>query len=138
VARFVGSPPMNVFETTIGQADNRIVATHQPTGVEMDLSDYAFVRQPEAGMRALVGLRPEHFSIGRPNGSKPAATFELPLRYSEKTGSDGTAFLAAADDLIAVRVDHSQIGALREGGTVKAIFPADRFNVFDAETRHRI
>ena len=89
-------------------------------------------------MKVLVGLRPEHFSIGRPNGSKPAATFDLPLRYREKTGSDGTAFLAAADDLLAVHVDHSQIGALREGATVRAIFPADRFNLFDAETRYRI
>jgi multiple sugar transport system ATP-binding protein len=84
-------------------------------------------------------LRPEHFAIGKPNGSKPAAIFDLPLRYREKTGSDGTAFLAAADDeLLAVHVDHSQIGALRDGASVRAIFPADRFNLFDAETRHRI
>jgi multiple sugar transport system ATP-binding protein len=138
VARFVGSPPMNVVETTIDLAGNRVIATHRPTGVEMDLSDYAFARQPSSGARALVGMRPEHFAIGKPNGGKPAATFELPLRYSEKTGSDGTAFLAAGDELIAVRVDHSQIGALREGAPVKAIFPSDRFNVFDAETRHRI
>jgi multiple sugar transport system ATP-binding protein len=138
VARFVGSPPMNVLETTVQLTGNRVLATHKPTGVEMDLSDYAFARQPASGMKTLVGLRPEHFSIGKPNGGKPAATFDLPLRYSEKTGSDGTAFLAAADDLIAVRVDHSQIGALREGANVKAVFPADRFNVFDAETRHRM
>ena len=52
-------------------------------------------------MKVMVGLRPEHFAIGKPNGSKPAAIFDLPLRYSEKTGSDGTAFLAAADDELA-------------------------------------
>jgi multiple sugar transport system ATP-binding protein len=138
VARFVGSPPMNVLEATIDLAGNRIVATHRQTGVEMDLSDYTFSRQPASGAKALVGMRPEHFAIGKPNGGKPAATFELPLRYSEKTGSDGTAFLAAGDELIAVRVDHSQIGALREGAPVKAIFPSDRFNVFDTETRHRM
>ncbi|MER8378940.1 ABC transporter ATP-binding protein [Mesorhizobium sp. M0142] len=138
VARFVGSQPMNVFETTIDLTGNRVVATHRSTGVEMDLSDYSFIRQPATGMKVLVGLRPEHFSIGRPNGGKPAAIFDLPLRYSEKTGSDGTAFLAAADELLAVHVDHSQIGALRDGASVRAIFPADRFNLFDAETRSRI
>ena len=73
VARFVGSPPMNILETTIDLTGNRVVAIHRPTGVEMDLSDYAFARQPAAGMKVLVGLRPEHFSIGRPNGSEPAA-----------------------------------------------------------------
>jgi multiple sugar transport system ATP-binding protein len=138
VARFVGSPPMNILPARIELDGNRVVAAHQPTGVEMDLSDYAFARRPEPGKTILVGLRPEHFSIGKPNGGEPAAVFDLPLRYSEKTGSDGTAFLAAADDLLAVRVDHSNIGTLRDGATVRAIFPRDRFSIFDAETRHRI
>jgi multiple sugar transport system ATP-binding protein len=104
----------------------------------MDLSDYNFATRPDRAADVLVGLRPEHFSLGKPNGSVPAATFELPLRYSEKTGSDGTAFLAAADDLLAVRFDHSQVGALSEGQPVRANFPRDRFNVFDAATGHRI
>jgi multiple sugar transport system ATP-binding protein len=138
VARFVGSPPMNILPATLDVSGNRVRATHIPTGVEMDLSDYAFVGQPSSGRKTLVGLRPEHFSIGKPNGGKPAASFDLPLRYFEKTGSDGTAFLAAAEELIAVRVDHSGIGGLREGTSVKAIFPSDRFNVFDAETRQRM
>ena len=104
----------------------------------MDLSDYAFARRPERGASVVVGLRPEHFSVGEPNGSEPAAIFDLPVRYSEKTGSDGTAFLAAADELLAVRVDHSQIGELRRAQPVKAIFPRDRFNVFDAVTGQRM
>ena len=104
----------------------------------MDLSDYAFAQAAGARHEGAGGPAARAFAIGKPNGGKPAATFDLPLRYSEKTGSDGTAFLAAADELLAVRVDHSQIGALREGRAVRAIFPADRFNVFDAETRHRM
>jgi multiple sugar transport system ATP-binding protein len=104
----------------------------------MDLSDYGFARRPDGVANVLVGLRPEHFSLGRPNGSVPAAIFELPLRYTEKTGSDGTAFLAAADELLAVRFDHSQAAALGEGQPVRASFPRDRFNVFDAATGHRI
>ena len=115
VARFVGSPPMNVLEATIELAGNRVVATHRPTGVEMDLSDYAFARQPARRPKALVGLRPEHFAIGSRTAASPPPIFDLPLRYSEKTGSDGTAFLAAADELLAVRVDHSQIGSAARG-----------------------
>jgi multiple sugar transport system ATP-binding protein len=138
VARFVGSPPMNILETRVETADGKIVARHAPTGVAMDLSDYAFAKKPTPGTNLLVGLRPEHFSIGKPNGSLPAAVFDLPLQYSEKTGSDGMAYLAAADDLLTVRVDHSQIGNLRDAATVRAIFPKDRFSIFDAETRQRI
>ena len=91
------------------------------------------------GAGVAVGLRPEHFALGRPNGSAPAATFELPLRYSEKTGSDGTAFLAAADELLAVRIDHSQVGgAAATGEPVRASFPRDKLNVFDAGTGRRL
>jgi multiple sugar transport system ATP-binding protein len=138
VARFIGSPPMNILESRLEVAGGRIVAVHRGTGVEMDLSDYGFARRPDGVANVLVGLRPEHFSLGKPNGSVPAASFELPVRYSEKTGSDGTAFLAAAHELLAVRFDHSQAGAVSEGQPVTASFPRDRFNVFDAATGHRI
>ncbi len=138
VARFVGSPPMNILAAHLRTGGNRVVAAHLPTGVELDVSDYAFARRPEDGAAVLVGMRPEHFSIGGANGAAPGAVFELPLRYGEKTGGEGTAYLAAGDELLAVRVDQSHLGMLREGGNIKASFPRDRFNVFDAASGARI
>jgi multiple sugar transport system ATP-binding protein len=67
-----------------------------------------------------------------------AAIFELPVRYSERAGGDATAFLAAGDQLVAVRIDPAQMRALRIGEPVCASFPRDKLNVFDAATGRRL
>ena len=67
-----------------------------------------------------------------------AAVFDLPVRYSEKTGSDATAFLAAADQLLAVRIDPARIRNLQIGEPITASFPKDKLNVFDARTGRRL
>ena len=138
VARFIGSPAMNVLDTKLVVAGERISAVHLPTSVALDLSGYRFVTRPENGMDVTVGLRPEHFSIGDGNGSTPAAVFDLPLRYSEKTGSDATAFLAAADQLLAVRIDPARINGMEVGKPVKMSFSRDKLNVFDARSGRRM
>ena len=87
---------------------------------------------------AVLGLRPEHFSLGEANGSRPADVFNLPVRYSEKTGSDATAFLAVGDQLISVRIDPAMIKAVGTGNPVKVSFPRDKLNVFDARSGRRM
>ena len=139
VARFIGSPAMNVLDARLKVAGNSVTAVHLPTSVAIDVSDYPFATRPEDGMDASIGLRPEHFSVGGGNnGSRPAAVFDLPLRYTEKTGSDATAFLAAADQLLAVRTDPSKVNGLPVGQPVKMSFPRDKLNVFDARTGRRM
>ena len=89
-------------------------------------------------MAVAVGLRPEHFSIGDAGVERPAAVLELPLLYTEKTGSDATAFLTAEDQLLATRVDPSQVNKLTLGQPVKMSFPREKLNVFDARTGRRM
>jgi multiple sugar transport system ATP-binding protein len=129
---------MNILESRIVRQGNGLGAIHAPTGVRIDLSQYAFAEPAEEGQEVLVGLRPEHFSIGPVNGRAPAARFDLPIRYSEKTGNEGTAFLAAGDELIAVRVDHDNFGLLEPGRTVGAHIPGHRLSVFDPGDGRRL
>jgi multiple sugar transport system ATP-binding protein len=138
VARFIGSPAMNILDTRITREGNGIGAVHEPTGARIDLSRYAFASLPDDRQPVLVGLRPEHFSVGPANGHTPAATFDLPIRHSEKTGNEGTAFLAAGDGLLAVRVDHANFGLLRKGATVRAHIGGERLSVFDPATSRRL
>ena len=65
----------------------------------------------------------------------PAGNFSLPVQYSEKTGSDATAYLKFGDGLIATRVDPEQIGRFKQGDTVNISFPQGKLHVFDAQTR---
>jgi multiple sugar transport system ATP-binding protein len=138
VARFIGSPAMNVIEAKLKVAGDSVTAFHAATAVTLNLSGYPFATRPEDGMAAAIGLRPEHFSLGDMDGARTAAVFELPVRYSEKTGSDATAFLAAGDELLSVRVDPSAAKAVTPGKPVRVGFPADRLNVFDARHGRRM
>ena len=138
VARFIGSPPMNVLETSVTVSGNSINALHEPTGTNIDLSDYPFMSRPEDGLRASVGLRPENFITGSGNGSRPAAVFNLPLLYTEKTGSDATAFMTSKDELLAARIDPGLVNKLTLGAPLTLSFPREKLNVFDARTGLRL
>ncbi|CAN5140519.1 ABC transporter ATP-binding protein [soil metagenome] len=138
VGRFIGSPPMNIVGAKLKVSGSSVAALHEPTGVTVDLSHYAFTSKPVDGTAVSMGLRPEHFTLADPNGSVPVAIFDLPVRYSEKTGSEGTVFLAAADQLIAVRAESARINTLQEGKNVRAHFPKDKINVFDARSGRRM
>ena len=79
---------------------------------------------PEDGMDVSIGLRPEHFMVGDANGSRPAAVFDLPVRYTEKTGSDATAFPGGCRSA-ARRQDRSGDGeSIGNGKPVKMSLPA--------------
>ncbi|NJO37197.1 MAG: ATP-binding cassette domain-containing protein [Rhizobiales bacterium] len=139
VARFIGSPAMNALPARIERAGDDVSAVHLPTGVRLDLSGYGFAEAPSEGDEVTVGLRPEHFSIGEANGAAIGAEFALPVRYTEKTGSDVTMFLdGGADALIAVRFDHKHHHVPKVGEAPAIWFPRDRFDVFDARSERRL
>jgi multiple sugar transport system ATP-binding protein len=138
VARFIGSPAMNLLAARLGKEGNRISARHKSTGVEIDLTRYPFRSTPDEGADVVVGLRPEHFAVDGAADPAHAAAFDLPVQYTEKTGSDATAFLAIDDSLMAVRVNPQHVSAMRQGKSVKASFPAEKINVFDARSGQRM
>ncbi|MEQ8697620.1 MAG: ABC transporter ATP-binding protein [Bauldia litoralis] len=138
VARFIGSPAMNTLAARIETSGQAIAAIHGPSGVRMDLSDYAFKTPPKHGDSVVVGLRPEHFIVGETTEST-GAVFTLPVRYTEKTGSDVTMFLDNGEkDLISVRFDHKHHHVPETGEAPPVWFPKNRFDVFDAASERRI
>jgi multiple sugar transport system ATP-binding protein len=139
VARFVGSPAMNMLEATVDRKNGRINAVHEPTRTRFDLSGYLFSTPPRDGDAIVVGLRPEHFSIGCRGSGDVGARLSLPVLYTEKTGSDVTAFLDGGDgEMIAVRFDHKRHHVPAVGEIIDIHFPKDRFDIFDAASEERI
>jgi multiple sugar transport system ATP-binding protein len=136
VAGFIGSPAMNLKPATLTKRDGRIGA--QLDGNEVDLGGYAFETSPADGQPIVVGLRPEHFGVPGETMPGAAASFELPVQYTERTGADATGYLKMGDGLLAVRMDPERFGALRQGSTVRVGFPGTRLNVFDAATGRRL
>jgi multiple sugar transport system ATP-binding protein len=112
---------------------------HAASGTRLDLSDYPFNETPDEGHKVVVGLRPEHFIVGDKRQNGVGASFSLPVRYTEKTGSDVTMFLDNGDgDLIAVRFDHKHHHVPEAGEAPDIWFPRNRFDVFDAASERRI
>lgn len=138
VARFIGAPPMNILATTLKKSGGQTIAHHAATGTDIDVSGYAFVSEPAEGARVYIGMRPEHFLIADEATAATAARFELPVQYSEKTGSDGTAYLDAGDTQIAIRVEPELVKTLTPGAVLKIGFPADKLSIFDAQSETRI
>ena len=137
VAKFIGSPPMNILDAKVSISNGKATAVDEQTGTTIDLSAYPFVNQPTDGQKIAVGIRPEHFSLGDGEGAA-AGILTLPLLYSEKTGSDATAFFTTKGELMAVRVDPAKVGKLKVGEPVRLSFPGEKLNVFDAQTGRRM
>jgi multiple sugar transport system ATP-binding protein len=136
VAGFIGSPAMNLKPGTLKLANGKPAA--ELDGMRLDLADYPFKQKPEDGAPIVLGLRPEHF--GQPGEvlSDAACIVTLPVQYTERTGSDATAYLKHGDSLIAVRVEPGRTASLEQGEAVSVPFARGKANVFDANSGRRL
>jgi multiple sugar transport system ATP-binding protein len=138
VAQFIGMPAMNMLSATASVSGRKVVAKVAEANSEIDLSGSGLTEMPADGADIVLGLRPEHFSVNAAVMPKDAGQFELPVLYTEKTGSDATAYLKAGERLVAVKVDPADAGKLTVDTMVTASFPAAKINVFDARTGRRM
>jgi multiple sugar transport system ATP-binding protein len=136
VAGFIGSPAMNLRSAVVKTGNGKLTASVD--GNTLDLSAYPFLAPPKDGQAIVIGLRPEHFGELNETLAGETAQFNLPVQYTEKTGSDATGYLKLGNSLLAVRIDPEEIGQLKQGDTVKVAFPQAKMHVFDAESGRRL
>ena len=136
VAGFIGSPAMNLRKASLAKNGALIEAVF-PSGVRLDVSEYRFADAPEDGAEIIVGLRPEHFGL-QEELADAAGTFELPVRYTERTGSDATVFLEFENELLALRVAPDKTSRFKSGGQATVGFQRNKANLFDARSGRRI
>jgi len=138
VARFIGAPAVNIFDTRISQADGKVLGIHEPSRTTFDLSSYCFSKRPLDGQRVALGVRPEAMLIENLPTSDRIATMNLSLRYGERTGSDATLFFETEGQLIAVKAEPSRIASIKPGERVAISVARAGLNVFDAENGQRM
>lgn len=134
VAGFIGAPAMNMLDATLSVGNGNVTATTDD-GTAVDLGQFAFAAEPHDGQLVKLGLRPEHFEIGASGG---IAEFSLPVRSTERTGSDATIFLKLGNQLLLVRAEPETARQIRDGETIPVSFPAGKINVFDAHSGLRM
>jgi multiple sugar transport system ATP-binding protein len=140
VARFMGSPPMNIIPIRIEAADAG------PTAVIADRDQEFRLPLPQRldgirnllGRDMLLGIRPECIDLDRPSGgggeSRP--TFLAPVEMIEPTGAETMALLKMGGTDVIARLDSD---AKPQAGTVMR-FAADmrKACLFDPRTEQRI
>ena len=132
VAGFIGSPSMNLLSAT-AETDGR---ARLADGSLLDMSGYVCDTTPSPGAQLMVGLRPEHFSLGA--SADAACSLDPEIHHIERTGSDAMLSLAFGDRRITVRTTPVDASRLRVGDRVAVNFPKDRLNLFDAGSGRRI
>jgi multiple sugar transport system ATP-binding protein len=133
VAKFIGSPSMNLFPAELAAADSAMVAKVKgPTGDKPIL-----LRTPApngdvaVGKQVLCGIRPE--AILPVQAEAPAAANVLPvdIEIVEPTGSDNIAFFRLGTSEILARLPP---GSCSAGDKLLLQLPEEKLLIYDAES----
>ncbi|RWC96476.1 MAG: sn-glycerol-3-phosphate ABC transporter ATP-binding protein UgpC [Mesorhizobium sp.] len=136
VAKFVGSPSMNIIPAKLEVKEGSAVAVIDIPGAApaqlagIPLSTQAAAKY--AGRRILVGIRPELFSVA---GAQSAQKLSVSIDVVEPTGPDTLALFQAGGVEVTARVPPRAVAA-RTPATL-AVDTA-KIVLFDAETEQRI
>jgi multiple sugar transport system ATP-binding protein len=125
VARFLGSPPMNVVE---GHVDGAAV---EAPGIRVALNEH---RSADSGRRVMLGFRPENVSIaaGPAHDTALDPGLEGILELSEHVGHERLWHLRVGERLLAVRPAATDTAS--KGEVVRAIVLPAAVRLFDPET----
>jgi multiple sugar transport system ATP-binding protein len=121
VAQFLGTPRMNILAATFAEGGQARLADGRSIALP------ALVAPLVAGTPLSVGIRPEDITIGAAPGALPFS-----IGFVERLGGLATVHLQPADGGEPIACQLRDDGSLREGDTVAALLPPDRFHLFDA------
>ncbi|HZC61945.1 MAG TPA: TOBE domain-containing protein, partial [Streptosporangiaceae bacterium] len=126
VAGFIGSPAMNRFDATADSDGIHLgLATLRPSDAQL--------RAAQGHDKLIIGVRPEHLSVGDGDG-------ELTVKVAlvEDLGSDSFIYGRLADDESSSVIVRSGRDHPRHGDTVKVGVDTTHLHIFDADTGLRL
>ena len=136
VARFVGSPAMNIIPGVLeveGSAINAVVdVANRPAARISGISLSGEAARKYAGKKVLVGIRPENFSIA--NGDARAA-LTVDVDVVEPTGPDTLVVFQLGGVEVTARLPPKQANAGRQA---VLLVDTSKVVIFDADTEARI
>jgi multiple sugar transport system ATP-binding protein len=131
VAGFLGSPSMNFVRGGL-QSDGARVR-FESTALQVDVSDYPFVRHPAAALDVVLGIRPEHL---RCVGVDVPRNGQATLGLIEPMGATKIAWLDAQGTPLAMQVE--PMAALTTGAAVCLALDTRHVSLFDATSERRL
>jgi multiple sugar transport system ATP-binding protein len=129
VAGFIGSPAMNFIPCKLEQAGD---------GVTVRLTDQVAFAVPAervqryrayAGKDLTFGIRPEHMTEAKTNGSKNLATFDAGIEVVEPMGNETMVFFSLGGVEVCGRTDPN--AAAKVGAAMKMAAHLDHMHLID-------
>lgn len=127
VARFIGAPPMNIFDGILTQQDNDIFFEGGNIKVAIDKSQHEAVSELIA-KKVCLGLRPKAFRL--PESGSQEATFSGKIEVCELLGEEVLAHISDEEHRFIVSLDPHK--APSAGENIEVIPDMTRAHVFDA------
>jgi len=129
VAGFIGSPAMNFIPCRLEQAGE---------GLNVRLSDQISFAvpadrvqryRPATGKELTFGMRPEHMTEAKTNGSKNLATFDAGIEVVEPMGNETMVFFSIGSTEVCGRIDPN--AGARVGASMKMAAHLDHMHLID-------
>jgi multiple sugar transport system ATP-binding protein len=130
VAGFVGSPAMNFRTGRFRVEDGEPWFEHED--LRQPLSGYDFGGDPKPDQPVVLGIRPEHVNLKPNGGMVHTATADL----IEPMGAETLVWTRVAGEPFSVRLEGE--ASIERGDDMRLGFPADRLNLFDAQSGVRL
>jgi multiple sugar transport system ATP-binding protein len=131
VARFIGNPPMNTLEGTLGRDGDATVLRLDGSTVTVPEA----IGGPLAArnvQRAVIGVRPEHLELGT------TGLLQAKVTVVESLGHERHVICRLDDGQMLIARQQSSAPAPAEGEAVHLTAAPEHVHVFDAETGNRI
>jgi multiple sugar transport system ATP-binding protein len=131
VARFLGSPAMNLMPGTIAHQAGMIAVQLDTTSVTIRTTVPAAAAAVEPGQKVLCGIRPEAIAFSPASGADTnVLTAEIAI--VEPTGSDNLAYFRLGIQEILARLPP---GSCNPGDLVALHLPPEKLLVYDAQSQ---
>ncbi len=134
VAKFVGSPVINLLESEI--VNDKLIIGRKDTAMQCSLTDMQCkIIGSASSKKVILGIRPEDILVTGEKQEKNS--FQCSVYFKQSMGVEDILNLKFSDELIFRAIAPTRM-SINVGDTIYANFLMERAHIFDAETEQRL
>jgi multiple sugar transport system ATP-binding protein len=133
VATFIGTPPMNLIQTTVSEGGQKLSSSKFVLPVPQSLRS---LTQGKDGQKIIVGIRPENILDADRPARGEITRLQAEVEIAEPLGHEVVVHARIGDDLVVAKLDPHHIP--RMGDKVELIIELETMHLFDAGTGKRL
>lgn len=133
VARFIGTPPMNIFECTISEDGESLLTESFTIAVPVHLKEVA---AKQKGRRVLAGIRPENLVLELAEGGTQNSKIKVEVELTEPLGHEVILHSTAGNAKFVAALPPSIIPPV--GSSIELYLEGEAMHLFDINTEQSL